>query len=1162
MSAKKKNTKGAYASLTGAKRAIPIILFALALFIAVCFIAPGNVGLGKYIGGFLLGLFSVGGYLVPFFLALHAFFYPSDVQKKRVAGRIVFTLIVLLCFSALFHSIKYLGDKTITFSPGQFYRDGQECSGGGFFGGILGFLLIKLFGPIGMIIFAALIFALYVTYFFASGKSALAKLLLKILDKISDVASRHEKKKQSKKEEKQKKTTDAKHPRLSPKHEELYDDEFFSVDNGMSEFKIDELGIKETRKIRDAEKFPHLEDKVTHNSAILCDDDVFETNHEENSAKKDDISSEFKGPKQETQKNTPPYYSESADEIFAKDFDPFDFDMNAKRSAKQAEKTREAANVMNEFAEPVRTFTEDELREARRRDDFERKKKALLEAEERRRAIEEETKRQEKLKEILKEEPTQPKAVYTQYNAATFFEKEKTEEASPVYDLKEQIKDTQTSSPSFFEEARSADGKLFDGGQASDNTDTFKIEDQGKHIYSNGNDFAKDSDMASSADCETETVISKEPEFKEYRIPSFENVIKDEPPEDVLKLSREPLEAYADDDISEDAIDKELTLDESEDENDGFELGFGDDEDDVEMYEEPIPEELQNPDVSAYRGMFNIFSEDKQKSEAVVVTNEEPLKQETELYLEDDEPPFELEKPQKSADREEKKPSAKLPDYSNYQAPPLELLKKGNPEVDEDINEEIENNGEKLIDTLAQFNVRASIRSVDVGPRITRYEIVPAKGVRVNSVINLFDDIALNLAAEGIRMEAPIPGKSAIGVEIPNKHPQMVFLRDLLETDEFKNASSTTMACFGKDVTGNPVLGDIAKMPHMLIAGATGMGKSVCINAIMLSMLFRSRPDELKFIMIDPKMVEFNGYNGIPHLLIPVIIDVKQAAGALMWAVEQMEKRYEMFLEYSVKNLDGYNQKMRENPERGKPLPKIVIVIDELNDLMLQARKPVEDLIMRIAQKARAAGIHLIIGTQRPSVDVITGVIKANIPSRIACKVSSFQDSKTILEQAGAEKLLNNGDMLFWPVGKPKPTRVQGAFVSDSEVEKIMNYLKSQNKGDNYDEQALAEINSAAQKCVKGGKGDDAFDDDDGEADTGYFNDPQFMRALELAVSQGKIATSLIQRKLGIGYGKAAKFIDIMQDQGFVSEPNGQKAREVLITKDELHEILSRRSLD
>ena len=637
-----------------------------------------------------------------------------------------------------------------------------------------------------------------------------------------------------------------------------------------------------------------------------------------------------------------------------------------------------------------------------------------------------------------------------------------------------------------------------------------------------------------------------------------------------MKLEREPLISYGDSEFAEE--------NEDEEEDGSFEIGFGEnaeDEDGEIDYDTVIPKELQNPDVISYRERFSVLNDtNEEKPEALIVTETSALSDDGEESFEDyaeeseseeEAPayvPFDMPTAKKQEKPQNETPKTKAPDYSGYKKPPIELLKKGSVDIDENLNEETTANGEKLIQTLSEFNVRASIRSVDIGPRITRYEIVPAKGVRVNSVINLFDDISLSLAAEGIRMEAPIPGKAAIGVEIPNKKPQMVLLRDLIERDEFQNSDSMTMACFGKDVTGNAVLGDIAKMPHMLIAGATGMGKSVCINSIMISMLYRARPDELKFIMIDPKMVEFNGYNGIPHLLIPVIIDVKQAAGALMWAVEQMEKRYEMFLKYSVRNLDGYNEKMRADSSLGEPLPKIVIVIDELNDLMLQARKPVEDLIMRIAQKARAAGIHLIIGTQRPSVDVITGVIKANIPSRIACKVASFTDSKTILEQAGAEKLLNNGDMLFWPVGKPKPTRVQGAFVSDAEVEKVMNFLKSQNKGASYDEEALEEINRAAQKCAKGGKGDDDDDDDGESGGTGIFNDPQFLEAVDLAVKQGKIATSLIQRKIGVGYGKAAKFIDYMEDQGFVSEPNGQKPREVLITKDEWHEILARRSLD
>ncbi len=1102
--------KGAYASLTGFRRAVPIILFALALFTGLCFVAPGSVGLGKYVADFFKGLFSVGGFFIPFLLLIHAVFYPQDTLKKRTVSRLVFSITVLFFFSAFLHAIKSFSTD-MTFSPADFYNSGKELSGGGFFGGILGFVLMKVFGPVGLIIIAALIFALYITYFFANGKSTLAKILLVILDKISAFFNNFSKKRKEEKAEKREKAEakriDAKAPRLSEKHSDLYEDDFFSVNNGLSELKIEELGINEKRNLKDMELFPKLQDKVLHEADNVTAMKDSDTRFEE----KEEPPVLIFEDKAETAKETPfveeDEFTESADSIFAKEFDPFDFASNANLAKRQMANTKEAHEALNEYAEPLKVFSEDRINEARRAD-FEARKKALLEAEARRREIEEEAEKQRKLRELLSEEPKPEKATYTS-SSGTLYAKE---EPSKEYT---------------------------------------ESNEENEHLYEST--FSEENSETQSYTVTEAAPIEESEEFSE-----------------AIKLEREPLESYSEAEIFEE--------DEEEDEEDGsFEIGFGesiDDEDGEIDYDTVIPEELQNPDVISYRERFSVLKDTaEEKPEALIVTEtnalsddgEESFKDYAEEYESEAEAPayvpFDMPNAKKDEKSEQEKPKIKAPDYSGYKKPPIELLKKGSVEIDENLNEETTANGEKLIQTLSEFNVRASIRSVDIGPRITRYEIVPAKGVRVNSVINLFDDISLSLAAEGIRMEAPIPGKAAIGVEIPNKKPQMVLLRDLIERDEFQNSGSTTMACFGKDVTGNAVLGDIAKMPHMLIAGATGMGKSVCINSIMISMLYRARPDELKFIMIDPKMVEFNGYNGIPHLLIPVIIDVKQAAGALMWAVEQMEKRYEMFLKYNVRNLDGYNEKMRQDSSLGEPLPKIVIVIDELNDLMLQARKPVEDLIMRIAQKARAAGIHLIIGTQRPSVDVITGVIKANIPSRIACKVASFTDSKTILEQAGAEKLLNNGDMLFWPVGKPKPTRVQGAFVSDGEVEKVMEFLKSQNKGSGYDEQALEEINRAAQKCSKGGKGDDD-DDDDGESGTGIFNDPQFLEAVDLAVKQGKIATSLIQRKIGVGYGKAAKFIDYMEDQGFVSEPNGQKPREVLITKEEWHEILSRRSLD
>ena len=514
-------------------------------------------------------------------------------------------------------------------------------------------------------------------------------------------------------------------------------------------------------------------------------------------------------------------------------------------------------------------------------------------------------------------------------------------------------------------------------------------------------------------------------------------------------------------------------------------------------------------------------------------------------------------------EKEEAKAPAK-PDYSDYRLPPIDLLGEEDNGGDEGTNAETAENANKLIETLASFNVTASIKGFDRGPRITRYEVVPARGVKVSSIMNLFDDIALNLAAEGIRMEAPIPGKSAVGVEIPNSRPYVVRLRSLLETEEFAASRSKTIVCMGKDVAGQPVFGDVAKMPHVLIAGATGMGKSVCINSLLLSILYKAKPDEVKLIMIDPKKVEFNIYNGIPHLLIPVVTDPKQAAGALMWAVEQMEKRYEMIEKARVRNIEAYNAKVLEDPTLGEPMPKIVIVVDELADLMLQVKNPVEGLIMSIAQKARAAGIHLIIGTQRPSVDIITGVIKANIPTRISCKVMSNADSRTILDMAGAEKLLDKGDMLFNPAGASRPKRVQGAFVSDSEVESIIEFIKAQVNGNVYDDQAIEEINRAAQKCSKDkGSGGRGYDDDgDSGDDGGLYNNQEFLDAVDVAVSAGKISTSLLQRKLSIGFGKAAKFIDGMEDLGIVSGPNGQKPRDVLISKDEWHEKLSRVSLD
>jgi S-DNA-T family DNA segregation ATPase FtsK/SpoIIIE len=443
----------------------------------------------------------------------------------------------------------------------------------------------------------------------------------------------------------------------------------------------------------------------------------------------------------------------------------------------------------------------------------------------------------------------------------------------------------------------------------------------------------------------------------------------------------------------------------------------------------------------------------------------------------------------------------------------------------------------KLEETLKSFGVDARVINVSVGPAVTRYELQPSAGVKVSKIVGLSDDICLNLAASGVRIEAPIPGKAAIGIEVPNKEVIPVFLREVIESKEFKNFPSNLAFALGKDITGHNTVADIAKMPHLLIAGATGSGKSVCINSLIISLLYKSSPNEVKLLMIDPKVVELGIYNGIPHLLIPVVTDPKKAAGALNWAVQEMEERYKLFAKKGVRDIKGYNAAVNAD-EGEETLPQIVIIIDELADLMMVAPGDVEDAICRLAQMARAAGMHLVIATQRPSVNVITGVIKANIPSRIAFAVTSQVDSRTIIDMAGAEKLLGKGDMLFYPVGTPKPVRVKGAFVSDQEVERVVEYIKSQGDAE-YDEDIIEEINT--EREVMDGASDDA--------------DELLPQAIELVVEAGQASVSMIQRKFKVGYARAARIVDQMEERGIVGGFEGSKPRQVLITKQQLQEL-------
>lgn len=494
------------------------------------------------------------------------------------------------------------------------------------------------------------------------------------------------------------------------------------------------------------------------------------------------------------------------------------------------------------------------------------------------------------------------------------------------------------------------------------------------------------------------------------------------------------------------------------------------------------------------------------------------------------------------------------PVKKEYAFPGISLLTPDKEKRNTDNRKELSAKEAKLIQTLEKFNVHTESAGLPArGPAITRYELRPAPGTRVRAIVNLVDDIALSLATSGIRIEAPIPGKSAVGIEVPNDERKIVRLRTLIENGRFKEATSKINVALGEDVAGEPVYIDIAKMPHLLIAGATGMGKSVCINSLIVSLLYKATPDEVKLILIDPKKVEFNMYSGLPHLLVPVVSDPKKAAGSLSWAVTEMERRYSLIEEVGARNIFGYNEDVADDPTKEK-LSQIVIIIDELADLMMTAPDSVEDSICRLAQKARAAGMHLIIGTQRPSVDVITGTIKSNIPSRIACTVASQVDSRTIIDMVGAEKLIGQGDMLYSPVGSIKPIRVQGAFVSENEVESVVAFIKKQNVTETcYSDDVMAKIESEAAKCLSKKKSADVFEGAP-EGDCSE-EDPMFWRAVELAVESGKISTSLIQRKCSLGFGRAAKLIDRMESLGYVSAPDGQKPRQVLITRERLAEL-------
>ncbi len=479
--------------------------------------------------------------------------------------------------------------------------------------------------------------------------------------------------------------------------------------------------------------------------------------------------------------------------------------------------------------------------------------------------------------------------------------------------------------------------------------------------------------------------------------------------------------------------------------------------------------------------------------------------------------------------------------YQNkkYVRPNADLLNiNTNLKLDKNEKKELLENADKLEKTLLSFGVEAKILEVTKGPSVTRFELQPKAGIKVSKIVNLSDDIALGLAAKGVRIEAPIPGKSAIGIEVPNKEQTPVFFREILESNEFKNNNYKVACALGKDITGKCIVTDISKMPHVLIAGATGSGKSVCINTLIVSILYKYSPEDVKLLMVDPKVVELNVYNGIPHLLIPVVTDPKKAAAALNWAVNEMTRRYKLFADNGVRNVDSYNELVKKGVIEEK-LPYIVIIIDELADLMMACPRDVEDYICRLAQMARAAGMHLVIATQRPSVDVITGLIKANVPSRISFAVSSQVDSRTILDSTGAEKLLGKGDMLFYPVGESKPKRVQGAFISEEEVENVVSFIKDIKSDSKCESEILEYINSASDTSIKSNEDCDELLDE----------------AIKIVVETGQVSTSYLQRRLRIGFNRAARIVEELEKNRIISARDGNKPRQVLMSKEEFENI-------
>ncbi len=1207
--------------IVGFKRAVPIILFAVASFIALCFITQSTGLLGAFISKLLLGLFSYGAYFIPPLFILHGIFFFRDVKNKCVASRTVFSFITIITVSALESTIyNYSIEAPLPIK--DYYALGISGAGGGLIGRAASLALMKVFGSVGMIIIAVAVLALYVSFFFAKSKQASGRFFYFLLSLftgalahvergVMSMINKFKSSADNSKSRKQKKRND----KMKIKNPEFFADDFFSVDNGLRELKIAELGIVETRSNAFLEENPTLHEKVFHKSAV--EDAKERIEHTARANEESYISSENKRSKTvsfhqrendiiydegayasseyQEPKNTPAASStssinkmygldENAEEVFTSDFDPFNFVASEALVNKPSSKAQRAENIrgVGNTEESISHITEEDIKRARDVERFERRKREILENSRRTaKPVTDNPTSYGEAKNVEINVTGAEKIVYDNNSKPYSVTIDKLEAQMNRQATRNDYNNLHNNTKSPDNNANYTDsvkvGFDFDNTAAGDDSirangdfdtvndapkgtadDYSPYENDLKNTYADVSPMNRDDSYVQYDHSGYESKEdSDDVDGNDIFTPSFDEPNEKPDDSDLFKPYFDPAEIAItkDADTSDSSstlytersmVTPELDIEfEYEDEND--------DDDELELDEELepdiIPESERNPEIEKMRGMFPFLDAEDDEEDVPFDTVPSSVP--------------EFKKPEQKKPETQKNDAPKKPDFKNYKYPAIDLLAKD--QVASQSNDsEIQENANKLIETLNSFNVTVSIKGYDRGPRITRYEVVPAAGVKVTQVTNLENDVALALAAGSLRVEAPIPGKSAIGFEIPNKRSEIVRLRDLIETEEFSHSDRLTSVCVGKDVAGFPVISAVEKMPHVLIAGATGMGKSVCINSLMVSMLYKATPADLRFIMIDPKKVEFNSYEGIPHLLVPIVTESKKAAGALMWAVEEMERRYDLISKVAVRNIDAYNEKVIGNPSLGEKLARIVIVIDEFADLMLQVRDPVENLVMSLAQKARAAGIHLIIGTQKPTTNVITGVIKSNIPTRISCRVSSNVDSRIVLDQSGAEKLLDKGDMLFYLPGMLKPQRVQGAFVSDDEINAIMDFLRQGTDGPSYDTEVLDQINKAAAKCDKNNNSGSDYDDDDYDrpAGRGFLNDRKFLDAVEIAVNTGSIATSKLQRKLSIGFGKAAQYIDVMENMGVVGPANGPKAREVLMSPEEWHEKLARTQLD